>query len=147
MFAFKNSENRFDDFRRKFSVNSDRNGYGLSSGIFDGTSFVNVDMAGVRADNSLIAVAEKSGNCKNVGCGSACGESNGCVRCSAKFADFVCGGFGMPVLAVRGVCFVCKFKDFFNDLGMCAFGIIVSEAEFINIGSAVQSKIPPVGEI
>ena len=141
MFAFKTFENGVDDFGGEFSVNADRNSDGFSSHIFNGTGFVNVDVAGVGADYRIIGVAEKSGNCKNVGCGSAGSESNFGVGGSAKFADLVCCRFGMAVHSVRGVGFVSKVKKFFDYLGVCAFRIIVSEAVFINICSAVQSKI------
>ena len=141
MFAFKTFENGVNDLGGEFSVNANGNSDGFSSHIFNGTGFVNVDVAGVCTDYCIIGVAKKCGNCKNVGCGSAGSESNFGVGGSAKFADFVCCRFGMAVHSVRGVGFVSKVKKFFNYLGVCAFRIIVSEAVFINICSAVQSKI------
>ena len=142
--AFKTIVNGVDEFGSEFSVNSDRNGDCFSAHIFDGTGFVNVDMAGVCADYRIVSVAKECGNCKNVGCGAAGSECNFRIGSSAKFTDKFCCRFGMAVHTVRGVCFIRKLKKFFDYLGMCAFGIIVSEAVFIYICSCVQKKLPPV---
>ena len=102
---------------------------------FHSSGFVNMDMAGISTEHSLIGT-ESGGDYDEVCVSSAYKKMNSGIRTSAEVPDQICRFAAIGIFTVTGCLFKICFGQFLKNARMCAFVIITVK---INRDSLVLS--------
>ena len=96
------------------------------AGSFDGAGFVNVDMAGMRCDHSLIRLQQRLDN-QHIGLGAAYKKMDVGMGGVADMANGVAGFFTERIQTITDGLSQVRIKQCLKNLWMRAFAVIVSE--------------------